>query len=84
MASVASQLIEEDIAHAQSDSLEDTQEICTDGTYLLNNLCIIHSVTVLTYWSISISRLYGNPTSIMLILKIITLNRKDVKGIICI
>ena len=33
MASVASQLIEEVTAHAQSDSLEDVREICADGTY---------------------------------------------------
>jgi len=33
MVSVASQLIEEVTAHAQSDSLEDAQEICADGTY---------------------------------------------------
>jgi hypothetical protein len=38
MTSVASQLIEEVTAHAQSDSLEDAQEICPDGTYFLNNL----------------------------------------------
>jgi len=38
MASVASQLIEEVTAHAQSDSLEDAREICADGTYFLNNL----------------------------------------------
>ena len=38
MASVASQLIEEVTAHAQSDSLEDAREICADGTYLPNNL----------------------------------------------
>jgi len=38
MASVASQLIEEVTAHAQSDSLEDAQEICADGTYFPNNL----------------------------------------------
>jgi hypothetical protein len=37
MASVAYQLIEEVIAHAQSDSLEDAQEICADGTYFPNN-----------------------------------------------
>ena len=46
MASVASQLIEEVTAHAQSDSLEDDREICADGTYFPNNLrniseCII-------------------------------------------
>jgi len=40
MASVASQLIEEVTAHAQSDSLEDAREICTDGTYFPNNLRI--------------------------------------------
>jgi len=40
MASVASQLIAEVTAHAQSDSLEDAQEICADGTYFPNNLGI--------------------------------------------
>ena len=40
MASVASQLIEEVIAHAQSDSLEDAREICADGTYFQTNLRI--------------------------------------------
>jgi len=38
MASVASQLIEEVTAHAQSDSLEDVREIRADGTYYPNNL----------------------------------------------
>jgi len=38
MASVASQLIEEITAHAQSDGLEDAREICADGTYFSNNL----------------------------------------------
>ena len=38
VASVASQLIEEVTAHAQSDSLEDAREICADGTYFPNNL----------------------------------------------
>jgi len=38
MASVASQLIDEFAAHAQSDSLEDAREICADGTYFPNNL----------------------------------------------
>ena len=38
MASVASQLIEEVTAHAQSDSLEDAREICADSTYFSNNL----------------------------------------------
>ena len=40
MASVASQLIEEVTAHAQSDSLEVAREICADGTYFPNNLRI--------------------------------------------
>jgi len=38
MASVASELIEEVTAHAQSDSLEDAREICADATYFPNNL----------------------------------------------
>jgi len=38
MVSVASQLIEEVTAHAQSDSLEDAREICADGTYFQNSL----------------------------------------------
>ena len=42
MAYVASQLVEEVIAHAQSDSLEDAREICADGTHFPNNLRKIH------------------------------------------
>ena len=38
MASVASQLIQEVTAHAQSDSFEDAREICAEGTYFPNNL----------------------------------------------
>ena len=38
MASVPSQLIKEDTAHAQRDSFEDAREICADGTYFPNNL----------------------------------------------
>jgi len=34
---VASQLIEEVTAHAQSDSLEVAREICADGTYFPNH-----------------------------------------------
>jgi len=34
---MASQLIEEVNAHAQSDSIEDAREICADGTYFPNN-----------------------------------------------
>jgi len=35
---MASQMIQEVTAHAQSDSLEDAREICADGTYFPNNL----------------------------------------------
>jgi hypothetical protein len=45
MASVASQLIEEDTAHAQSDSLEDARQICADGSYFPNNLRIYRHCT---------------------------------------
>ena len=38
MASVASQLIAEVIAHTQSDSPEDAREICADGNFFPNNL----------------------------------------------
>jgi hypothetical protein len=40
MVCVASQLIEEVAAHAQSDSLEDARETYADGTYLPHNLRI--------------------------------------------
>jgi len=40
MLSVASQLIQEVIEHAQSDSLKDARETCADGTYFPNNLRI--------------------------------------------
>jgi len=40
MVSVASQLIQEVTAHAQSNRLKDEREICADGTYFLNNLYI--------------------------------------------
>ena len=46
MASVASQLIEEVTAHAQSDSLEDAREIWADGTYFSNNLRICLSFSL--------------------------------------
>jgi hypothetical protein len=38
MASVASQLIGEVTAHAQSDSLGDAREICAEGNYFPYNL----------------------------------------------
>jgi len=44
MVSVASQLIEEVTAHAQSDSLEDAREICANGTYFPNNLRVFVDV----------------------------------------
>ena len=51
MASVASQLIEEVAAHAQSDSLEDARKICADGTYFPNNLrmyiaCLVNNAVL--------------------------------------
>jgi len=42
---VASQLIEEVTAHAQSGSLEDAREICADGTYFPNNVRILWGST---------------------------------------
>jgi len=48
MASVASQLIEDVTARAQSDSLEDMREIRADGTYFPNNLR--NTVIRLAYW----------------------------------
>jgi len=44
MLSVASQLLEEVPALAQSDGLEDAREICADGTYFPNNLHILEAV----------------------------------------
>jgi len=41
---VASQMVEEVTAHAQSDSLEDAREICADGTYFPNNLRILYYI----------------------------------------
>ena len=58
MASVASQLLEEVTAHAQSDSLEDAREICADGTYFPNNLLshkmfgILHGPVFTTYHAV--------------------------------
>ena len=49
MVSVASQLIEEVTAHAQSDSLEDAREIRADGTYFPNNLLTRRSYLFLYY-----------------------------------
>ena len=43
MMSVASQLLEEVTAHAQSDSLKDAREIYADGTYFPNNLSTYHA-----------------------------------------
>jgi len=49
MASVASQLVEEITAHAQSDSLEDVREICADGTYFPNNLRILAKSLIISF-----------------------------------
>jgi len=49
MAYVASELIEEVTAHAQSDSLEDAREICADGTYFPNNLHTYIHTNIHTY-----------------------------------
>jgi len=43
MASVASQLIEEVTAHAQSDNVEDARDICADGIYFPNNIRTIYN-----------------------------------------
>ena len=50
MASVASQLVEEVTAHAQSDSLENALKICADGTYFPNKL---RTYTVRVYKSLT-------------------------------
>jgi len=50
MASVASHLIEEFTAHAQSDSLEDEREICADDTYFPNNLRINNQLKSITLY----------------------------------
>ena len=48
--SVVSQLIEEVTAHAQSDSLGDTREICADGTSFPNNLLYIYIYTYINIY----------------------------------
>ena len=52
MASVASQLIEEVTAHAQSDSLEDAREICADDTYFRITNVIIKNTQLEFYFFI--------------------------------
>ena len=59
MASVASQLIEEVTAHAQSDSLEDAREICADGTYFPNDLRTLHVLFLFQYTSVYDRKLYA-------------------------
>ena len=54
MVSVASQLIEEVTAHAQSDSLEDAREICADSTYFLNNLCIFKCMNKVKWLAVNL------------------------------
>ena len=63
MASVASQLIEEVTAHAQSDSLEDPRQICADGTYFPNNLRSLR-LTRIRYRSASVSELASQSPAI--------------------
>ena len=58
MASVASQLIEEVTAHAQSDSLEDAREICADGSYFPNNLCISNRMVTLVLQQKDVLRIF--------------------------
>ena len=59
MASVASQLIQEVTAHAQSDSLEDARGICANDTYFPNNQRIMSfhisalSVRTALYWAVT-------------------------------
>ena len=58
MASLASELIEEVTAHAQSDNLEDAREICADSTYFLNNLHIFISFKICVVSVMVISLLF--------------------------
>jgi len=57
MAPMASQLIEEVTALAQSDSLEDAREICADGTYFPNNL---RTMTLFVFYTVLIYTKSGN------------------------
>jgi len=52
MASVASQFIEKVTVFMQSDSLEDAQAICADGTYFPNNLrmCVCVYIYIYIYY----------------------------------
>jgi hypothetical protein len=50
MASVPSQLIQEVIAHAQSDSFKDAREICADSIYFPNNLRILTQSALSSMW----------------------------------
>ena len=54
MASVASQLIEEVTAHAQSDNLEDAREMCADGTYFPNKLRSLYVVLHCRYFYVQL------------------------------
>jgi len=66
MAPVASQLIEEVTAHAQSGCLEDAREICADGTYFPNNLRITEIVILLAIITYVIFQASGLRFSAML------------------
>jgi len=63
MASVASKLIEEVTAHAQSDSLEDAREICAVGTYFPNKL---RSYGTVRFTCIIIGSLIGSKVCLIL------------------
>ena len=57
---MASQLIEEVTAHAQSDGLEDARGICADGTYFPNNLRTLHAFRV-TVWILKFTEMIRKP-----------------------
>ena len=56
MASVASQFIEKVTVFMQSDSLEDAQAICADGTYFPNNLRMCVCIYIYIYIYIYITK----------------------------
>jgi hypothetical protein len=68
MVSVASQLIEEVTAHAQRDGLEDAREICADGTYFPNNLCIYVMLFQLIWRGLLLFSLYFYVNTFLVIL----------------
>ena len=63
---MASQLIEEVTAHAQSDSLEDARGICAYGTYFPNNLRILLRCNVHTTSKLIVNLMTTSPGRNML------------------